>query len=142
MSFHGPARIQSPIYHAPKVGPAKTAARNGPSKALTPNQQRILQWVTEYVREIGYGPSIREIGEAMQLRSSSTVHSHLVRLERKGYITRNRSKARSIQVHSLNGLPSGGPMQALVDCVRSVLEEPSDWQARLRNALQAVEEAV
>ena len=55
---------------------------------LTERQQEILLYIKEQVREKGYPPSVREIGDAVGLRSSSTVHGHLKRLESKGYIRR------------------------------------------------------
>ena len=50
---------------------------------LSPRQQAILDYIKQEVREKGYPPSVREIGEAVGLASSSTVHGHLNRLEKR-----------------------------------------------------------
>ncbi|MCS1351041.1 transcriptional repressor LexA [Mechercharimyces sp. CAU 1602] len=65
---------------------------------LSTRQQAILDFIKSEVREKGYPPSVREIGEAVGLASSSTVHGHLARLEEKGYIRRDPTKPRAIEV--------------------------------------------
>ncbi len=65
---------------------------------LTRRQAEILDFICRSVRSRGFPPSIREIGEAVGLSSSSTVHSHLRTLEEKRYIRRNPSKPRSIEI--------------------------------------------
>lgn len=61
-------------------------------------QQAILQFIKNEVKEKGYPPSVREIGEAVGLASSSTVHGHLARLEKKGLIRRDPTKPRAIEI--------------------------------------------
>ncbi|GAB2723951.1 transcriptional repressor LexA [Paenibacillus thermoaerophilus] len=65
---------------------------------LSSRQQAILTFIKNEVREKGYPPSVREIGEAVGLASSSTVHGHLDRLEKKGLIRRDPTKPRAIEV--------------------------------------------
>ena len=65
---------------------------------LTPRQRQVLDFIELMNRERGYPPSVREIGEAVGLTSPSTVHSHLLTLERAGYLRRDPSKPRSIEV--------------------------------------------
>lgn len=65
---------------------------------LTPRQREILDYIGKQIRERGYPPSVREIGEAIGLSSSSTVHGHLARLEEKGYLRRDPDKPRAIEV--------------------------------------------
>jgi repressor LexA len=65
---------------------------------LSPRQKMILDYITKEVMEKGYPPSVREIGEAVGLASSSTVHGHLARLEKKGYIRRDPTKPRAIEL--------------------------------------------
>lgn len=65
---------------------------------LSPRQQRIMDFIREHVREHGYPPSVREIGTAVELRSSSTVHGHLARLEAKGYLRHDPTKPRTIEL--------------------------------------------
>ncbi len=74
------------------AGTPQTRAR------LTRRQAEILDFICRSVRSRGFPPSIREIGEAVGLSSSSTVHSHLRTLEEKRYIRRNPSKPRSIEI--------------------------------------------
>ncbi|SDY51938.1 transcriptional repressor LexA [Thermoactinomyces sp. DSM 45892] len=65
---------------------------------LSSRQQAILKYIQREVREKGYPPSVREIGEAVGLASSSTVHGHLSRLEKKGFIRRDPTKPRAIEL--------------------------------------------
>lgn len=67
-------------------------------KGLTRRQKEILTFVQRYGEAHGYPPSVREIGQALGLTSSSTVHSHLAALERKGYLRRDPSKPRALEV--------------------------------------------
>jgi repressor LexA len=65
---------------------------------LSKRQQEILDFIKSEVKEKGYPPSVREIGEAVGLSSSSTVHGHLSRLETKGLIRRDPTKPRAIEI--------------------------------------------
>lgn len=65
---------------------------------LTPRQKQILDFIRQEVRKKNYPPSVREIGEAVGLSSSSTVHAHLSKLEQKGLIRRNPTKPRAIEL--------------------------------------------
>lgn len=67
-------------------------------KKLSSRQQAILDYIQQNVQDKGYPPSVREIGEAVGLASSSTVHGHLSRLEKKGYIRRDPTKPRAIEI--------------------------------------------
>ena len=67
-------------------------------KGLTRRQQEILTFVRRYTDAHGYPPSVREIGQALGLTSSSTVHSHLSALEKKGYLRRDPSKPRALEI--------------------------------------------
>jgi repressor LexA len=66
---------------------------------LTPRQRQVLEFIDAEVRERGYPPSVREIGEAVGLSSSSTVHAHLAALEEKGFLRRDPTKPRAIEIH-------------------------------------------
>ncbi|MFC5463672.1 transcriptional repressor LexA [Lederbergia graminis] len=68
---------------------------------LSKRQQDILDFIKQEVKSKGYPPSVREIGEAVGLASSSTVHGHLARLESKGLIRRDPTKPRAIEVLQL-----------------------------------------
>ena len=65
---------------------------------LTTRQQEIWQFLSEYVDEHGYPPTVREIGDAVGLASPSTVHAHLANLERAGLIRRDPTKPRAIEL--------------------------------------------
>lgn len=65
---------------------------------VSSRQQAILEFIRNEVKAKGYPPSVREIGEAVGLASSSTVHGHLDRLEKKGFIRRDPTKPRAIEL--------------------------------------------
>jgi repressor LexA len=65
---------------------------------LTARQRQVLDFIDAEVRRRGYPPSVREIGEAIGLSSSSTVHAHLAALQDKGYLVRDPTKPRAIEV--------------------------------------------
>ncbi|HEY1827481.1 MAG TPA: transcriptional repressor LexA, partial [Acidimicrobiales bacterium] len=68
------------------------------AEVLSGKRQQILNFIAECQRERGYPPSVREIGEAVGLASSATVHTHLAVLQREGYLLKDPSKPRAIQV--------------------------------------------
>lgn len=65
-------------------------------------QSEIYQFLKNYTENKGYPPSVREICEAVSLRSTSTVHGHLKRLEKKGMIKRDPSKPRALEIAELS----------------------------------------
>src|ERR1051325_8344200 len=65
---------------------------------LTGRQQEIWKFLTDYVDEHGYPPTVREIGEAVGLASPSTVHAHLANLERAGLLKRDPTKPRALEL--------------------------------------------
>jgi repressor LexA len=67
-------------------------------REVTKRQQQILDFICAEIHRKGYPPSVREIGDAVGLSSSSTVHSHLSALEAKGMIRRDPSKPRALEV--------------------------------------------
>jgi repressor LexA len=69
------------------------------AEVLSGKRLQILTFIADNQRDRGYPPSVREIGEAVGLTSSATVHTHLAVLQREGYLTRDPSKPRAIQVH-------------------------------------------
>jgi len=84
---------------------------------LTARQRRILDFIRSATRERGYPPTVREIGEAVGLTSSSSVHSQLEKLERKGYLHKDPTKPRAIVPSpagdGVAGEPSGTPIPLL-----------------------------
>lgn len=69
---------------------------SGSDSVLNKREQDILTFIQKEIKTAGYPPSIREIGKAVGLKSSSTVHSYLKQLEQKGYIRRDPAKPRAI----------------------------------------------
>ena len=65
---------------------------------LTKRQQEIFDFIKRYASKYGYPPTVREIGKAVGLASSSTVHAHLANLEKSGLLRRNPAKPRAIEV--------------------------------------------
>ncbi len=65
---------------------------------LTDRQKAILEFISDQTRDRGYPPSVREIGAHVGLTSPSTVHSHLATLQREGYLRRDPTKPRAIEV--------------------------------------------
>lgn len=65
---------------------------------ITAKQQEILDYIKEEILQRGYPPAVREICEAVNLKSTSSVHSHLETLEKNGYIRRDPTKPRAIEI--------------------------------------------
>jgi repressor LexA len=94
---------------------------------LTKRQQEILDFVKRYVGEHGYPPTVRDIGKAIGLTSSSTVHAHLANLEKVGVLKRDPTKPRALEVlvHRARGAvaPGGLPLVGQVAAGSPVLAE-------------------
>lgn len=65
---------------------------------ITPKQTEILEYIKQQILTKGYPPAVRDICEAVHLKSTSSVHSHLETLEKNGYIRRDPSKPRAIEI--------------------------------------------
>ena len=65
---------------------------------ITAKQQEILEYIKEQILKKGYPPAVREICEAVRLKSTSSVHAHLETLEKNGYIRRDPTKPRAIEI--------------------------------------------
>lgn len=65
---------------------------------ITPKQHEILEFIKESILNRGYPPAVREICEAVHLKSTSSVHSHLETMEKNGYIRRDPTKPRAIEI--------------------------------------------
>ena len=101
---------------------------------LTPRQRQVLEFVDAEVRHRGYPPSVREIGEAVGLSSSSTVHAHLAALQDKGYLTRDPTKPRAIEVRY--DAESGAPVERrpCATCRSSATSPPAPACSRRRTS--------
>src|SRR3954463_14495547 len=89
------ARRPSSTTTGPAPIPSASPIQGGP---LTARQRQVLEFIDAEVRQRGYPPSVREIGDAVGLSSSSTVHAHLGALQDKGYLVRDPTKPRAIEV--------------------------------------------
>ena len=69
-----------------------------PTGKISAKQQEILEYIKESILQKGYPPAVREICEAVHLSSTSSVHSHLETLEKNGYIRRDPTKPRTIEI--------------------------------------------
>src|SRR5699024_205082 len=65
---------------------------------ISNKQQEILEYIKSQILERGFPPAVREICEAVNLKSTSSVHSHLETLEKNGYIRRDTTKPRAIEI--------------------------------------------
>jgi len=87
------------------------------SEVLTPKRKMILDFIASSTRDRGYPPSVREIGEHVGLTSSATVHTHLAVLQREGYLYKDPTKPRAIQVRYT---PEQRPTQIQTSSLRHV----------------------
>ncbi len=68
------------------------------SRELTPREQEVLEALSQWLRDHGYPPSMRELGEEVGLASTRSVHDYLLRLEELGFIRRHRDRSRAIEI--------------------------------------------
>lgn len=80
----------------------------GRVQPLTRRQREILDFLTEFIKQHGYAPSLEEIGRRFSLSSLATVHKHLTNLEAKGFIRRAWNRSRSVEL-----LPARGGVRAI-----------------------------
>ncbi len=96
-------------------------------KDLTKRQQEIFDYIRRYLRQHGYPPTVREIGKAVGLHSSSTVHAHLAKLESLGVLKRDPTKPRAMEVLVEKARravrPSGLPLVGNVAAGEPILAE-------------------
>jgi repressor LexA len=109
------AQAQSPSAQSPSTQRRSDAAQvhvfpdlddSTGSDSLTPRQRRVLEVIREWVERFGYPPSVREIGEAVGLTSTSSVAHQLRALERKGYLRRDPNRPRAVGVRPADSAPA------------------------------------
>ena len=88
---------------------------------LTKRQQEIFDFIKNYSANHGYPPTVRDIGKAVGLASSSTVHAHLANLEKLGILRRDPSKPRAIELLDRAASSVSGAVEGAVDNVRSLV---------------------
>jgi len=86
---------------------------------LTKRQREIFDYIGKYTDKMGYPPTVREIGQAVGLTSSSTVHVHLANLEKAGVLRRDPSKPRALEVLVGKAKSAGGSVR---DSARDVVD--------------------
>lgn len=106
-------------------------------KDLTPKQQEIYDYIVQFTREKGYPPSVREIGQAVGLKSPSTVHFHIKGLENAGVLTKAAGKTRAMtlteeeegpqrdKIPLVGNVAAGSPILA-EECVEEYLTYDTD----------------
>ena len=99
---------------------------------LTQRQQRILEVIHEAIEERGYPPSVREIGEAVGLRSPSSVHAQLASLQRAGYLRKDASRPRALDIRMAGDAVSSGRTPPIA--------EPGDYQVAAQTQVPLVGE--
>jgi repressor LexA len=88
---------------------------------LTKRQQEIFDFIKRYSAKNGYPPTVRDIGKAVGLASSSTVHAHLANLERLGLLRRDPTKPRAIELLDRMRGDVGGAVGTVAENVRSLV---------------------
>jgi repressor LexA len=96
----------------PGVPPKTTLVQNlpdGPAdhEGLTPRQRKVLEFIRESVERRGFPPTIREIGDAVGLASTSSVSYQLITLQKKGFLRRDATKPRAVDVRLPSEIPGG-----------------------------------
>ena len=93
---------------------------------LTARQKAVLEYISDSIDSRGYPPTLREIGNHLGIRSTNGVNDHLRALERKGYLTREDMKSRTLRlVRTPDGRPSSRPPAAADDLVEIPIVGPS-----------------
>lgn len=66
---------------------------------LTPRQKQVLQIIRAFIKERGYPPTVREAGQRLGLTSSASIHAHMTSLEKAGFISRDQTKPRALEIN-------------------------------------------
>jgi repressor LexA len=90
---------------------------------LTKRQQEIFEFIKRYSAQYGYPPTVRDIGKAVGLASSSTVHAHLANLEKLGMLRRDPSKPRAIELLDRVQKDVGNVVESAVQSVRGIVRQ-------------------
>ena len=97
------------------------------SATLTPRQRKVLEVIRDWVERFGYPPSVREIGDAVGLTSTSSVHHQLRALERKGYLRRDPNRTRAVDVRGPDEASAAAGAEGVVT-VAGQEDEPADTE--------------
>ena len=122
-------------------------------KDLTPKQQEIYDYILQFTQEKGYPPSVREIGEALGLKSHSTVHFHIKGLENAGVLTKTAGKTRTLTLNEdavtsrrdkiplVGNVAAGSPILA-EECVEEYLTYDTEGMVGEHFALKVLGESM
>lgn len=80
-------------------------------QSLTEKEREMYQYICKVMEEKGYAPSVRDIQNALAIKSTATVHSYLNKLEDKGYIQKEQGKSRTLRVGAESSVPSQGTVR-------------------------------
>ena len=102
-----PSCCSVPVCRGPSISLAfRFIFANNGDMAITRRQHEVYDFISRFVTEHGYSPSFEEIGQGLQLNSLATVHKHISNLEKKGLLTRDYNRSRSIDL-----LPAKGKLK-------------------------------
>ena len=96
---------------------------------LTPRQRDVFRFITSCIDERGYAPTLREIGESLGIRSTNGVHEHLRALEKKGYLTREGTKARTLRPANRRGRNLCVPLVGSLTPGKDPLSAENVWES-------------
>ncbi len=95
------------------------------TRGLTPRQRKVLEVIRDWVERFGYPPSVREIGDAVGLTSTSSVHHQLRTLERKGFLRRDPNRTRAVDVRGPDNDADGERGDETTEAVRAERPAPA-----------------
>jgi repressor LexA len=95
------------------------------TRGLTPRQRKVLEVIRDWVERFGYPPSVREIGDAVGLTSTSSVHHQLRTLERKGFLRRDPNRTRAVDVRGPENDADGERGEVSAEAVRAERPAPA-----------------
>jgi len=101
--------------------------------SLTPKQQRIYDFICQRIDDLGYPPTIRDIGKEFEIKSPNGVMCHLKALEKKGYIIRDGNSARAIRLTNRPSSKIGLPFKGLVAAGSPIQAEAQDERLNLHD---------
>src|ERR1700693_6406715 len=101
--------------------------------AITRRQRQVYDFISEFVQQNGYSPSFEEIGQGLELSALATVHKHISNLEKKGLLTRDYNRSRSIDL-----LPPKGRLKQAMS-VNTAVAPPLLGRISAGQPIEAVE---
>jgi SOS-response transcriptional repressor LexA len=97
------------------------------SDGITPKQKKVLDFITTFINDNGYSPSLAEISQATQIKSRSSVHAMLNRLISRGLLLKTDYEARSLQLPSNDNNPEVMALRDQLASVRIWIKDKEEW---------------